>query len=167
MKLIRSIVINCILIGLIITAVTVFQQRNLLNTDNTPAPYFNLPLLDSNQQRLSIAQLKGNTTVVYFFAPWCSICRYSMPNLENVLSHSDINAIGIALDYKNEQEVAQFVDELNLTMPILLGNRHTQTNYKISAFPTYYVINGQLQITSRSMGYSSELGISLRASQSE
>lgn len=87
-----------------------------------------------------------------------------MPNLEAAISDSDINAIGIALDYKNEQEVAQFIDELKLTMPILLGDKHTQSNYKISAFPTYYVVNEQLQITARSMGYSSELGINLRSS---
>ncbi|CAM3962514.1 hypothetical protein PMAG_a1041 [Pseudoalteromonas mariniglutinosa NCIMB 1770] len=86
-----------------------------------------------------------------------------MPNLEAALLDSDINAVGIALDYKNQHEVIQFVDELKLTMPILLGDKNTKKNYKISAFPTYYVINEQLQITARSMGYSSELGISLRA----
>nr|WP_273048854.1 hypothetical protein [Pseudoalteromonas sp.] len=89
--------------------------------------------------------------------------RYSMPNLEAVLESSNINAIGIALDYRNPQEVVDFVSDLNLTMPILLGDRHTQSNYKISAFPTYYIINEQLHITARSMGYSSELGIKINA----
>ena len=162
MKLIRSIVINCLLIGLVFTAVTVFQQRNLLKADTTPAPYFNLPLLDNTQQRLSIAELKGNTTVVYFFAPWCSICRYSMPNLQAAIADTSTRAIGIALDYQSEKEVKAFVKDLDLDFPILLGNQQIQANYKVTAFPTYYVINKNMQITARSMGYSSELGISLR-----
>ena len=82
-----------------------------------------------------------------------------MPNLEAVLESSNINAIGIALDYRNPQEASDFVADLNLTMPILLGDRHTQSNYKISVLPTYYIINEPLQITVRSVGYSSELGI--------
>lgn len=164
MKKITSLLVNIIILVVVFLGVTTYQQRNLLSADHSPAPYFNLPLLNDSEQRMDIAMLKGNTTVVYFFAPWCTICRYSMPNLEAAISDSDINAIGIALDYKNEQEVAQFIDELKLTMPILLGDKHTQSNYKISAFPTYYVVNEQLQITARSMGYSSELGINLRSS---
>ncbi|MDQ9091347.1 TlpA disulfide reductase family protein [Pseudoalteromonas haloplanktis] len=163
MKLLRSTLINIALAAIIFFLVSAFQERNLLKTDSSPAPYFNLPLLSATDTRLSIAELKGKTTVIYFFAPWCTVCKYSMPNLEAALLDSDINAVGIALDYKNQHEVMQFVDELKLTMPILLGDQQTQSNYKISAFPTYYVINEQLQITARSMGYSSELGISLRA----
>ena len=163
MKIRRSAFINISLAILVFYLVSTFKERNLLQTNNAPAPYFNLPLLNQPTERISIAQLEGKTTVVYFFAPWCTICRYSMPNLEAVLESSNINAIGIAFDYKNEQEVAHFVDELNLTMPIVLGDKHTQANYKVSAFPTYYVINEKLQITARSMGYSSQLGIAARA----
>lgn len=163
MKKITSLLVNIIILVVVFFVVTTYQQRNLLSSDSSPAPYFNLPLLNDSAQRMDIAMLKGNTTVVYFFAPWCTVCRYSMPNLEAALVDSDITAIGIALDYKNAQEVAQFIDELKLTMPILLGDKHTQSNYKISAFPTYYVVNEQLQITARAMGYSSQLGITIRA----
>ena len=164
MKKITSLLVNIIIFVVVFLVVTTYQQRNLLSADHSPAPYFNLPMLNDSDQRIDIAMLKGKTTVVYFFAPWCTICHYSMPNLEAALLDSDINAIGIALDYKNAQEVAQFISELKLTMPILLGDRNTQSNYKISAFPTYYVLNEQLQITARAMGYSSELGINLRSS---
>jgi thiol-disulfide isomerase/thioredoxin len=163
MKKVTGLLLNIIMLVVVFFVVTTYQQRNLLSSDSSPAPYFNLPVLNDSEQRIDIAMLKGNTTVVYFFAPWCTICRYSMPNLEAALVDSNINAIGIALDYKNEQAVAQFVSELKLTMPILLGDKNTQSNYKISAFPTYYVIDQQLRITARSMGYSSQLGITIRA----
>ncbi|AQQ01780.1 heme-binding protein [Pseudoalteromonas aliena] len=159
MKILRSAFINISLAILVFYLVSTFKERNLLQTNNAPAPYFNLPLLNQPTERISIAQLEGKTTVVYFFAPWCAICRYSMPNLEAVLESSNINAIGIALDYRSPQEASNVVADLNLTMPILLDERCTQSNYKISVLPTYYIINEPLQITARSVGYSSGLGI--------
>ena len=162
MALIRSSLINLSLAILVFYLASAYQTRNLLETSHTPAPYFNLPILNKNNERFSIAELEGRTTIVYFFAPWCTICRYSMPNLQSTLINSDINVIGIALDYKNEQQVTQFIDDLNLSMPILLGNQYTQSNYKVSAFPTYYVINANLQITAHAMGYSTQLGIAVR-----
>lgn len=163
MSKLKSLIINVAVMTVVYFSVTAYQQRNLLTADNSPAPYFNLPLLENASQRMSIAKLQGKTTVVYFFAPWCTICRYSMPNLEAALVDSDINAIAIALDYENQQAVSDFMTDLNLTMPILLGDNKTQSNYKISAFPTYYIVNEQLQISARSVGYSSELGIKVRA----
>ena len=162
MSKVKSLLINIVVIAIVYFGVTAYQQRNLLTADNTPAPYFNLPLLQDSQQRMSIAQLQEKTTVVYFFAPWCSICKYSMPNLNTAYEEGSINAIAIALDYKTPEQVKSFANELQLSMPILMGDNHTRSNYKISAYPTYYVINEQLQISARSMGYSSQLGIKVR-----
>ena len=55
-----------LLMAIIVYAVTLFQQRNLLPTDHTPAPYFNLATLDNPQQRVTIADLQGTNTVLYF-----------------------------------------------------------------------------------------------------
>ncbi|MEC8138728.1 MAG: TlpA disulfide reductase family protein [Pseudomonadota bacterium] len=157
-----SVLKNVVLMAVVVYAVTAFQQRNLLSTDKTPAPYFNLATLKDPTERMTIAQLQGKQTVVYFFAPWCSICRYSMPNLEKAHQQGKLNAIAIALDYQNIAEVKQFTDSLELTMPVLLGSKSTGQDYKISAYPTYYVINEQLAITAHSMGYSTELGLRMR-----
>lgn len=85
-----------------------------------------------------------------------------MPNLQSAMDDGDINAVAVALDYQSEQQVQDFVADLSLSMPILLGSAQTAKQYKISAFPTYYVIDESLRITARSMGYSSELGIKYR-----
>ncbi len=129
-----SVLKNVVLMAVVVYAVTAFQQRNLLSTDKTPAPYFNLATLKNPTERMTIAQLQGKQTVVYFFAPWCSICRYSMPNLEKAHQQGKLNAIAIALDYQNIAEVKQFTDSLELTMPVLLGSKSTGQDYKISAY---------------------------------
>ena len=44
-----------------------------------------------------------------------------MPNLEKAYQQGELNAIAIALDYENIDEITQFTDSLDLTMPVLLG----------------------------------------------
>ncbi|WP_404339124.1 TlpA family protein disulfide reductase [Pseudoalteromonas mariniglutinosa] len=163
MKKLISLLLNIIVLALVIFAVTTFQQRNLLSSDRTAAPYFNLANLEQPTSRVTIAQLQGKRTVLYFFAPWCSICRYSMPNLERAFKAREVNAIAIALDYETPQAVQAFSQELELTMPVLLGSSHTRQDYKVSAYPTYYVLDEELNIISRSMGYSTLLGLKFRA----
>lgn len=164
MKKTTQLLLNIGILVVLFYAVTGFQERNLLKSDDTPAPYFNLAKLNPSSERLSIAKLQGQKTVVYFFAPWCSICRYSMPNLEEAYKADKVNAIAIALGYKSKHAVMRFATDLNLSMPVLLGTTGTQNSYKISAYPTYYIIDEQLHIVGRAMGYSTELGIMLRTS---
>ena len=85
-----------------------------------------------------------------------------MPNLDKLHANGSINAIAIAADYTSIQAVKDLTRELNLSMPVLLGDKNTASNYKVSAFPTYYIISDELKITSKSLGYSTELGLRAR-----
>lgn len=162
MKLkIKSFISNILFFSVIFFVITTFQQRNLLSNDQ-PAPYFNLKTLQTGE-RVSIKSLQNQQTVVYFFAPWCTVCKLSMPNLDRLAKNGSINAIAIAADYESKQQVQAFVDDLSLSMPVLLADSHTASNYKISAFPTYYVISEDLKIIAKSMGYSTELGLRARS----
>lgn len=163
MKKLISLLLNITALALIVFVVTMFQQRNLLSSDSTPAPYFNLADSKHTATRFTIAQLQGKHTVLYFFAPWCTICKYSMPNLENAYQSGEINAVAIALDYESPDAVNTFTKDLNLSMPVLLGTSHTRQDYKITAYPTYYVVDENLNIISSSIGYSTAIGLKLRA----
>jgi len=46
-------------------------------------------------------------------------------------------------------------------MPVLLGTTETMKDFKIQAFPTYYVLDKEQKITKVSMGYSTEIGLRL------
>lgn len=146
--------------------INTFLERNMLQSTTNPAPYFSLKTLESIKQhtdhRVSLSGLRGKKTILYFFAPWCSVCKLSMPNLEKIQQRQDVNVIAIALDYSSVKEVDDFIGNLTLSMPILLGNRELAKNYRIDAFPSYYVLNEDLTISARSRGYSTELGMWLR-----
>jgi len=44
----------------------------------------------------------------------------------------------------------------------LLGSPQTSSDWQIRGFPTYFVIDGDGKIVSRSVGYSTKIGLQIR-----
>lgn len=106
---------------------------------------------------------KEKITVIYFFAPWCNVCHLSIDNLQNIyLKNQNIEVIAVALDYENIEEVKEFNKSHQLTFPIALGSYAIKHDFKIAGYPSYYVLDKNNKLVSKSMGYSTELGFYLR-----
>ena len=115
-------------------------------------------------QQVPEQQIQGQKTLLYFFAPWCGICRLSMPNLKYLQADNEGLAVyAIALQYDSAEQVSEFIADLDLQVPVLLGNQQMATDYQIQAFPTYYVIDENGHISAKSLGYSTALGLWLRS----
>lgn len=143
----------------IFLAIDQWHARTLL-ADEQIVPRSNLPLLDSTV--VSPLPSQGRS-LVYFFAPWCSVCKLSISNLNDIaVSQPDVSVQLVALDYGSVEEVRQFIGNQSLNFPVLLGNRQTLQEWQIKAYPTYYIIDENGRITSKNMGYSSELGMKVR-----
>ena len=103
--------------------------------------------------------------LVYFFAPWCSICSLSADNLNDlraVRDESELKIVMVALSYGSRQEVVDFVAELDLQVPVLFGTEQQMMDYQIQGFPTYYVVDSSGRLQSKSLGYSTEWGMRFR-----
>ena len=160
----KSWAINILVFAIFFNALHWFQSSHLLNKQ-VKAPLEQLSLPSLNGQLFDHQQLLGKKTVVYFFAPWCGVCHLSIGNLEN-LYHSEqqqIHVVAVALSYQTKNEVEQFVAEKNLTFDVLLGSNEVMEAFHIRGFPTYYVFDQQGVITGRTQGYSTEVGLRLRA----
>ncbi|MBA6251826.1 TlpA disulfide reductase family protein [Colwellia sp. MB3u-55] len=70
-------------------------------------PIQRIDLIDLQGSRHSFDELKGNDTVIYFFASWCTPCYKSLMTLEQVTANKQlpINLLAIALD--------EDIDEIN------------------------------------------------------
>ena len=140
-------------------AIHAWQTRDL--PDDEPAPRTVLDLLDGDGPRA--ATVPGAAGVVYFFAPWCMVCRTSIGNLDDLVADGRIAwATTVALDYADESEVRAFVEKTGIALPVLMGNAGTAADWSVRAFPTYYVIDPAGRISSRSVGYSTLLGMLAR-----
>ena len=161
----------------ILFGISLWQGRHLLATQEAAPMFELLPLYLSFKDDVDTPSIvpspltvlaarpiysQNQRSLIYFFAPWCSICKFSMGNLAYL--EGKLPVVAVALDYSDEQAVSDFVTGLDIDVPVLLGNSAVARAYKIKAFPTYYIINAEGKIEMSSIGYSTELGLKIRAS---
>lgn len=139
--------------------VSLFLTRGMLPTASTIAP-FKLAQLSSNEVEL-VEWDKHDKTLVYFFAPWCSVCRISMPTL-SLFSNKNIQVIAIALDWSSIEEVSKFVEGVGYKGKVLLGTEQIKNTFQVDAYPSYYVTDNSGKISHRDRGLSTPPGLWLR-----
>jgi len=147
----------------IVVAIGWWQTRHLL-PGGTIAPAIVTTTI--NGESFDLAAHKGKTVLVYFFAPWCGVCKVSAGNLTWIKSLTDpakTTVVAVALDYESRASIDGFVKETGLegvTTPI--GNDAIRDAYRISAYPSYYVIKDDGTVAFVSVGYSTFLGMLIR-----
>lgn len=145
--------------AIIIIGFMTWQNRSLLEADGSiqinPQNFIDL--------KGDIYSLEPNDkkTLIYFFAPWCTVCKMSIGNLDAV-NTDDYNVIRVALDYQSQEEIEAFAKNNEVNGTILLGGEQHKSRFSISGYPTYYILNENLEVIRSDMGYSTYLGLKLR-----
>jgi len=160
----RSTLLNAGLVALVFFGALSFQTRNMLATDGQVAPELRGVTLAG--QPYDLKDAGARPALVYFFAPWCRICAASSGNLNRLRRWrdvDDIEIVAVALDWGREEEVRDYVERHDLKVTVVLGEASVARQWRIQAFPSYYVLNDEHRIVRRDIGYSSQFGLWLRA----
>ena len=147
----------------LVVALHAWRTRDLLPMDErTAAPAFELPLLDGGTVRS--ADLAGRPTVLYFFAPWCTVCAASAHQLRwfSRLASDRAGVLLIALDWQSAREVEDYVARHGLGLPVALGGASMAATWRIRGYPTYYVLDSERRIAAVDVGVSTVPGLLLR-----
>ncbi len=161
----RRIVEWGVQIALLLAAVigiSVRQTRNMVASGEA-APSFVLPDLSGNPVFLSDAV--GKKVVLYFFAPWCSVCHATSHNinaLREAYKKDELAIYAVGLGWDTEAKLVQFAKKHGLEVPVLKGDERTAARYHISAFPSVYILDEEGRIAHRLVGYTTEWGLRLR-----
>ncbi|MGY0692765.1 redoxin domain-containing protein [Virgibacillus sp. FSP13] len=133
-------------------ALTTDEAAPGLNEGNM-APDFQLETLDGETVKLS--DYRGQRVMVNFWATWCPPCRAEVPDLEKFHQNKDvvILAVNLTQTENSMQEVESFVDEFDMTFPVLLDENIEVANlYAIRPIPTSYMIDSDGIIQFKAFG---------------
>ena len=157
------LIFDLVVVVVVVFAVEKWQSRTLLPADGTvQAPTLQGKTLAGGDYQLAAPTHKKR--LLYFFAPWCSACRLTSANVSSFAEKyaDSYEVVAVALVWEKTSEVAAFVEEHKLAVPVVLGDEAIMNAYKITAFPTLYFVDEKGFIAGRTVGYTTMPGLALR-----
>ncbi len=124
--------------------------------EGRPAPEFSLKDLDGGQ--VALADLRGKTVLLDFWATWCPPCRRAMPHIQKV--HEEYQSLGLVvlgINYESPDKPRSFIGKHGYTFTTLSDpGRKVTDAYGVASIPTTVIIDGEGTVVKYTIGYKSE-----------
>lgn len=159
----KRLILEALVFIVIVAGIQAWRARDLLPAgERSSLPGFEL--VDLQGRRWSSAELAGKPAVLYFFAPWCSVCAASSPQLRwfDRWRGTDVRLVLVGLDWADAGELRDYATRHRLSMPVLIGDGATGAAFRIRGYPTYYVIDRDGRVARRDVGFTTLPGLWLR-----
>jgi peroxiredoxin len=128
-------------------AQVVSDDSGVLMAGDTAQNFF---LQDLQGNTVSLEDFRGRPVVVNFWATWCAPCRLEMPALQDAQDqYEDEGLVILAInDQESVEDVADFVDELDLRLTTLLDPDGVVSGlYNVFNFPTTVFVDADGVVT--------------------
>jgi peroxiredoxin len=118
------------------------------------APPFTLADLDGRP--LSLASLRGQTVLLYFWATWCPYCQKELPATVQELArrYRDRRLVVLAVNIQEGRDkVRAWVKMHGLSVPVVLdSDGEVSGEYRVTATPTAVLVDREGRTVARAVG---------------
>ena len=85
----------------------------------------NFAVTDTAGKKHTLSLYKGKWVIINYWATWCPPCLEEVPDLVALYDsrkNKDVMMFGVVFDYQSAKEVAEYVDDMLMSYPIVLGD---------------------------------------------
>src|SRR5262249_24589852 len=110
----------------------------------------------------NLSSLKGKVVLLDFWTSWCGPCRQAMPALETInREYTDRGLVILGIDAgEDRQTVENFLKTTPASYPVALSTESDILSaFKVTAYPTYVLIDANGKIVAYQTGFSGEPGL--------
>jgi len=152
---IKSWSITLLLAVMVFSALSAWKSKDMLLG---PAPV--LAGYDLQGQLMTL-EPKDEPTLIYFWATWCPICGFTISSIASITE--DYPVITVATTTGSEEEIATYLAQKNIRLPVMMDDSgDLGRHWGVTGVPAIFIVDSKGQITHRSLGYASELGLRAR-----
>jgi len=119
-------------------------------------PAVDFTLLDLTGNPVRLADFRGQTVVLDFWATWCPPCVFQIPELNKLWdahrAAGDVVVLGVAVDAEGAEVVGPWAEEQGVNYPLVIGDESLAREFGAMGFPTLVIVAPDGRIHSRHVG---------------